>query len=108
MTLPWSNGPVEGHINRLKMLKRQMFGRAHLDLLRRRFVGIPREGPAQTACPRAPAQTHVEAASPRGPPEVGRGVMASVLGRSPAMPCGVAGHRSATRAHVHHVGEAPA
>jgi len=42
MTLPWSNGPVEGHINRLKMLKRQMFGRAHLDLLRRRFLLAPR------------------------------------------------------------------
>jgi transposase len=62
MTLPWSTGPVEGHINRLKMLKRQMFGRAHLDLLSRRFVGAPRDGPAQTACPRAPAQAHAEAA----------------------------------------------
>ena len=71
VTLPWSNGPVEGHINRLKMLKRQMFGRAHLDLLSRRFVGAPRDRPAQTACPRAPAQTHAEAASPRGPPEAG-------------------------------------
>ena len=38
VTLPWSNGPVEGHINRLKMLKRQMFGRARLDLLQRRFL----------------------------------------------------------------------
>jgi transposase len=38
VTLPWSTSPVEGHINRLKMLKRQMFGRAHLDLLSRRFV----------------------------------------------------------------------
>jgi transposase len=38
ITLPWSNGPVEGHINRLKMLKRQMFGRAKLDLLQRRFL----------------------------------------------------------------------
>jgi transposase len=46
VTLPWSTGPVEGHINRLKMLKRQMFGRAHLDLLSRRFVGAPRDGPA--------------------------------------------------------------
>jgi transposase len=36
--LPWSNGPVEGHINRLKMLKRSMFGRAKLDLLSRRFL----------------------------------------------------------------------
>ena len=42
VTLPWSNGPVEGHINRLKMLKRQMFGRAHLDLLSHRFVLAPR------------------------------------------------------------------
>ncbi len=47
VTLPWSTGPVEGHINRLKMLKRQMFGRARLDLLSRRFVGAPRDGPAQ-------------------------------------------------------------
>jgi transposase len=38
MMLPWSNGPVEGHINRLKMLKRSMFGRAKLDLLSRRFL----------------------------------------------------------------------
>ena len=32
--LAWNNGIVEGHVNRLKFLKRQMFGRAHLDLLR--------------------------------------------------------------------------
>ncbi len=32
--LRWNNGIVEGHVNRLKFLKRQMFGRAHLDLLR--------------------------------------------------------------------------
>jgi transposase len=38
LTLRWSNGPVEGHINRLKMLKRQMFGRARFDLLQRRFL----------------------------------------------------------------------
>ena len=36
--LRWSNGPVEGQINRLKMLKRSMFGRAKLDLLSRRFL----------------------------------------------------------------------
>ena len=30
----WSNGTTEGHVNRLKLLKRQRFGRAHLDLLR--------------------------------------------------------------------------
>jgi transposase len=38
VTVPWSTGPVEGHINRLKMLKRQMFGRASLDLLQRRCL----------------------------------------------------------------------
>jgi transposase len=36
--LGWSNGPVEGQINRLKMLKRAMYGRAGLDLLGRRFL----------------------------------------------------------------------
>ncbi len=34
----WSNGPVEGQVNRLKMLKRTMFGRAKLDLLRQRVL----------------------------------------------------------------------
>jgi transposase len=38
LTLRWSNGPVEGQINRLKMLKRSMFGRAKMDLLGRRFL----------------------------------------------------------------------
>lgn len=33
-----SNGPVEGQINRLKLLKRQMYGRASFDLLNRRFI----------------------------------------------------------------------
>lgn len=36
--LVWSNGQVEGQINRLKTIKRQMYGRANLDLLRRRFL----------------------------------------------------------------------
>jgi len=34
----WSNGQTEGQINRLKALKRQMYGRAKLDLLRQRFL----------------------------------------------------------------------
>ena len=38
VTLPWSTGPVEGQINRLTMLTRQMFGRAKLDLLQQRFL----------------------------------------------------------------------
>jgi transposase len=38
LTLSWSNDPVEGQLNRLKMLKRSMFGRARIDLLSRRFL----------------------------------------------------------------------
>ncbi len=38
VTMSWSNGPVEGQINRLKMLKRQMYGRAKIDLLTKRFL----------------------------------------------------------------------
>ncbi len=36
--LPWNNGPAEGHINRLKTLKRQMYGRARFELLRARLL----------------------------------------------------------------------
>jgi transposase len=38
LMLPWSNGPVEGHSNRLTRLKRSMCGRAQLALLSRRFL----------------------------------------------------------------------
>lgn len=38
LSLPYSSGAVEGNVNRLKMLKRQMFGRAGLDLLRKRAL----------------------------------------------------------------------
>ena len=37
-SLPWSNGQTEGHINRLKTLKRQMYGRANMALLKIRFL----------------------------------------------------------------------
>ncbi|MFB9449698.1 ISL3 family transposase [Dactylosporangium vinaceum] len=38
LSLPCSSGAVEGTVNRIKMLKRQMFGRAGLDLLRKRIL----------------------------------------------------------------------
>jgi transposase len=38
LTLPWSNGQTEGQVNRLKLLKREMYGRAKLDLLKQRFL----------------------------------------------------------------------
>lgn len=37
----WSNGRVEGHVNRLKFIKRQCYGRANFDLLRKRVLGFP-------------------------------------------------------------------
>ncbi|WP_210253018.1 transposase, partial [Beijerinckia sp. L45] len=39
LTEPWSNGQTEGQITKLKLVKRQMYGRANLDLLRARLVG---------------------------------------------------------------------
>jgi transposase len=36
---PWSNGQTEGQITKLKLVKRQMYGRADLDLLRARLLG---------------------------------------------------------------------
>jgi transposase len=38
LELPWSTGPVEGHITRLKLIKRQGYGRCGLDTLKRRFL----------------------------------------------------------------------
>lgn len=38
LSLPWSNGQVEGQVNRLKLIKRQMYGRANFDLLRLRVL----------------------------------------------------------------------
>jgi transposase len=39
VTHKWSNGRTEGHVNRLKLIKRKMYGRAKLDLLRIRVTG---------------------------------------------------------------------
>ena len=38
LSLEWSNGQTEGQVNKLKLLKRQMYGRANFDLLRRRVL----------------------------------------------------------------------
>lgn len=37
----WSNGQTEGQITKLKLVKRQMYGRGKLDLLQARLVGAP-------------------------------------------------------------------
>ena len=38
LTLEWSQGPVEGHVHRLKLLKRQAYGRAGFQTLRKRVL----------------------------------------------------------------------
>ena len=38
ITEPWSSGQLEGKINRLKLIKRQMYGGANLDLLKARLM----------------------------------------------------------------------
>jgi transposase len=58
VTLPWSNGPVEGQITRLKLLKRQMFGRANLALLERRFVLAPERQREPVPHPQASSEVH--------------------------------------------------
>jgi transposase len=37
VSVPWSNGQTEGQVNKLKVLKKQCYGRAKLDLLERRL-----------------------------------------------------------------------
>jgi transposase len=48
LTLPWSSGAVEGNVNRLKTLKRQMYGHASFNLLRQRVLLTTRPDPADT------------------------------------------------------------
>lgn len=36
---PWSNGQTEGQITKLKLVKRQMYGRGKMDLLEARLIG---------------------------------------------------------------------
>ncbi|WP_282183492.1 transposase [Azospirillum sp. TSO5] len=38
LTMPWSSGQAEGQVNKLKLIKRQMYGRASFELLRRRVL----------------------------------------------------------------------
>jgi hypothetical protein len=63
VTLSWSTSPVESHINCLKRLKRQIFGRAHLNLLSRRFVLTPRRGQDHASCPPESSEAHTGAAA---------------------------------------------
>jgi transposase len=63
VTLPWSSGPVEGQITRLKLLKRQMFGRASLALLERRFVLAPGHLQEPVSHPQEPSEGQAQPAA---------------------------------------------
>src|SRR5450755_1786468 len=49
LSLPWSQGPLEGHVNRLKLIKRSMYGRAKLPLLRARVLHVTEKEPSRAA-----------------------------------------------------------
>jgi len=38
LTMAWNSGPVEGAVNRIKTIKRSMYGRASFSLLRKRIL----------------------------------------------------------------------
>ncbi|GGR19231.1 transposase [Deinococcus ruber] len=58
LTLPYSNGPTEGAVNRLKTIKRQMYGRANFDLLRIRVLS------GSSRAPKGCKNRKTEASSP--------------------------------------------
>ena len=69
LTVPYSSGAVEGHVNRIKMIKRQMYGRAKPDLLRKRVLladtmyrsAVPELQAGQLTCQYASAGRHSQA-----------------------------------------------
>jgi transposase len=64
LSLPWSSGVVDGHVNRIKMLKRKMYGRANPDLLRLRvLLADPKQGPWNVCQSQTPAPPTRDAAS---------------------------------------------
>lgn len=65
LTLPYNSGAVEGHVGRLKALKRQMYGRANLDLLKIRVLldRLP-----QSVCPGHAITPSSSRSQPRQPP----------------------------------------
>jgi transposase len=49
LALPWTTSPIEGQVNRLKTIKRTMYGRANIDLLRHRVLAAPEDFPTEAA-----------------------------------------------------------
>jgi transposase len=74
LELPWSSGQVEGQINRLKTIKRQMYGRAKFALLRARVLapGCSRPDVRHTKCGRAERDTKMIDKNTGGRPRICR------------------------------------
>jgi hypothetical protein len=47
--LPWSNGQTEGQITRLKLVRRQVYGRGNIDLLQARLISAEQTDGAKIA-----------------------------------------------------------
>jgi hypothetical protein len=77
LTLPYSSGPVEGHVNRIKMIKREMYGRS-----------------SPPALPRlCRSRDHASSASSLREMNVNRGVQRSAMGHAPmGLAAGDRGH----------------
>jgi transposase len=58
VTERWSNGQTEGQINRLKVLKREMYGRASVELLRARM--LPTHPPLSTRFEAEPHEVQID------------------------------------------------
>ena len=86
VALPWSNGQVEGQIHRLKLVKRQMYGRAKFNLLRRRV--LPYVAAAVTLSPQSPLICTEIAGEPISRERRSSGLAPRSLWRAPVAPVG--------------------
>ncbi|WP_419248886.1 transposase [Streptomyces canus] len=56
LTLHWSSGSIEGAVNRIRKIKRQLYGRAGFALLRTMILLSPHSGPVPVAGPANPIE----------------------------------------------------
>ena len=82
--LPWSTGPVEGHIHRLKLLKRLGYGRAQLPLLRARLVVADRIWPLSSELFEICQSDGVRAIPWRARSEIAAGLLPQRPGQGPS------------------------
>ncbi|GCE01042.1 ISL3 family transposase [Embleya hyalina] len=83
LTLPRSNGPTEGAVNRIKMLKRRMYGRVKLDLLRHRILHTRWRRHQQSHIHASGDRAHRDVVRTQGPCPLGCGAVGD--DRSPGL-----------------------